>query len=155
MANLPQADSDHDWQWTTERRLKSEVGVHQGVIDDVLAEMRRQEWIANDVFSVHLALEEALINAIKHGNQLDADKEVQFVCKIAPDRLWLSVIDEGDGFDPEEVPDPTVDERLEVPSGRGIMLMRSFMSMVEYNDRGNHVVMEKRPSSAKPQAGGD
>jgi serine/threonine-protein kinase RsbW len=54
------------------------------------------------------------------------------------------VEDEGDGFDPAQVPDCTLEERLDVPSGRGVMLMRSFMTRIEYNAKGNAVVLEKR-----------
>ena len=59
---------------------------------------------------------------------------------------------EGDGFDPSEVPDPTLEENLELPSGRGLMLMRTFMGRVEFNDKGNRVLMEKVKGSG---AGGD
>ena len=63
---------------------------------------------------------------------------------MSPERLWIQIRDEGAGFNPEEVPDPTDPDHLEIPSGRGIMLMRAFMTRVEYNDLGNCVVMEKQ-----------
>jgi serine/threonine-protein kinase RsbW len=95
------------------------------------------------VFCVQLAMEEALVNAIKHGNREDATKQVRVHCALSAERIRIEISDEGPGFDPTAVPDPTDDSRLEVPCGRGLLLMRSFMSLVEFNAAGNCVVMEK------------
>jgi serine/threonine-protein kinase RsbW len=73
---------------------------------------------------------------------------VHIACKLSPQRIWFEITDEGPGFDPADVPDPTNDDNLDYPSGRGIMLMRSFMCRVEYNASGNCVVMEKHRSRA-------
>jgi serine/threonine-protein kinase RsbW len=96
-----------------------------------------------DVFSIKLALEEALINAIKHGNQMDRAKKVRIVYQLNADRFDIHVSDEGPGFDPGDVPDPTAFENLERPCGRGLMLMRHYMTEVAFNDRGNGVIMSK------------
>jgi serine/threonine-protein kinase RsbW len=96
-----------------------------------------------DVFSIKLALEEALINAIKHGNQMDRAKRVHVTYRLLPGRFEVAVTDEGPGFDPGAVPDCTAPENLERPSGRGLMLMRHYMTQVAYNDRGNGVIMHK------------
>lgn len=96
-----------------------------------------------DLFSIKLALEEALVNAIKHGNQYDRNKKVEISYAVLADRFEIHITDEGDGFDPEEVPDPTAIENLERPCGRGLMLMKYYMSEVNYNDRGNSVTMAK------------
>jgi serine/threonine-protein kinase RsbW len=105
---------------------------------------------AHDIFSIKLALEEALINAIKHGNQMDRTKTVRVFYRVLPDRFEVHVTDEGAGFDPADVPDPTAVENLERPCGRGLMLMRHYMSEVAFSGRGNCVVMSKllRPASA-------
>jgi len=96
-----------------------------------------------EIFSVRLALEEALVNAIKHGNQLDRSKSVRICYRFLPDRFDIQITDEGPGFDPNDVPDPTAVENLERPCGRGLMLMRHYMTRVDYNDRGNSVSMTK------------
>ena len=96
-----------------------------------------------DVFGVRLALEEALVNAIKHGNRMDPDKSVRIGCQVCDKQVRIEIEDQGSGFDVSDVPDPTEDENLEKPGGRGIMLMRSFMSTVEYNASGNRLVMTK------------
>ena len=97
----------------------------------------------HEVFSIKLALEEALINAIKHGNQMDRSKKVRVLYRVSGDRFEVRVHDEGPGFDPSDVPDPTAVENLERPCGRGLMLMRHYMTDVVYNQSGNCVAMSK------------
>lgn len=96
-----------------------------------------------DVFAIRLALEEALVNAIKHGNGMDPDKTVRVHYRITPDRFDVRIADEGPGFDPTAVPDPTEEEFIERPCGRGLLLIRGFMSSVEYHGCGNVVTMSK------------
>ena len=96
-----------------------------------------------DVFGVKLALEEALVNAIKHGNQMDRAKKVHVAYRLAPGHFEVHITDEGPGFDPGDVPDPTAAENLERPCGRGLMLMRHYMNEVAFNARGNSVRMSK------------
>ena len=127
-----------------EREIPSDFAVGKQLIDELLVELGKLDWMEPDVFAVHLAVEEALVNAIKHGNQNDEDKKVFFSVNATPSSVRIKIVDEGSGFDPGEVPDPTDDDNLEVPSGRGLMLMRSFMSSVVFNATGNEVVMEKR-----------
>jgi serine/threonine-protein kinase RsbW len=103
----------------------------------------------HDIFSIRLALEEALVNAIKHGNQSDPAKKVRISYRLLADRFEVAISDEGTGFNPEDVPDPTAAENLERPCGRGLMLMRHYMSEVRYNDRGNAVTMSKRFRNGK------
>jgi serine/threonine-protein kinase RsbW len=96
-----------------------------------------------DIFAIKLALEEALVNAIKHGNQMDRTKKVHVAYRVMPDRFDIRIADEGPGFDPEDVPDPTAPENLERPCGRGLLLMRHYMNHIEYVGAGNCVVMSK------------
>jgi serine/threonine-protein kinase RsbW len=118
----------------------AEARVVQERIEQVLLERQTAD---RDVFSIKLALEEALVNAIKHGNQFDRAKSVRVCFAVHADRFEVTITDEGTGFDPEDVPDPTAVENLERPCGRGLMLMRHYMTKVAYNDRGNSVVMCK------------
>jgi len=96
-----------------------------------------------DLFSIKLALEEAMVNAIKHGNQYDRNKKVEIAYQVTSERFIICITDEGGGFDPADVPDPTAVENLERPCGRGLMLMKHYMSEVDYNKRGNSVQMAK------------
>ena len=89
-------------------------------------------------------MEEALVNAIKHGNSGDSSKKIRVDYTVTDSEIWIRIEDEGEGFDPESVPDPTSPEFLERPCGRGLMLMRHYMSEIKYEGRGNCVVMRKR-----------
>ena len=141
------AMANEGWIWSADWRIPSRQGAGKAVEDEILDRMRAHAWCEHDVFAVHLSLEEALVNAIKHGNGLCDSKTVSVACRLSSDRLWVCITDEGTGFCLEEVPDPTDEENLERPCGRGIMLMRSFMSCVKYNDQGNCVEMEKHRAS--------
>lgn len=138
----------NNWSSQGELHLPSDAVAGKQAVDQLLRGLKALEWDENDMFGIHLAVEEALVNAIKHGNRYNGAKKVRFLYKLGRERVRIEVIDEGDGFDPTQVPDPTHDANLEVPSGRGLMLMRNFMSRVEYNDAGNHVVMEKTRNGA-------
>jgi len=96
------------------------------------------------VFGVKLAVEEAVINAIKHGNHNDKAKKVRVAFSVNDERAIIRVTDAGGGFRPEEIPDPTTDDHLECDHGRGIFLMRAYMDEVSFNEKGNEVVMVKR-----------
>lgn len=135
--------SESDWSWRKDVTFASETGAGKRILEEVLAQLEVHEYSPKDIFGVHMAFEEALVNAIKHGNRLDASKQVRVSCLLSKLRLRIEIEDEGPGFNPEAVPDPTAPENLELPCGRGLMLMRSFMSKVEYNKSGNCVVMEK------------
>ncbi len=95
------------------------------------------------IFAIKLAVEEALVNAIKHGNQMDPDKRVHVNFQITTERFDVRITDEGPGFNPDDVPDPTVDDNIERPCGRGLLLIRGFMTEVMYHGRGNVVTMSK------------
>jgi serine/threonine-protein kinase RsbW len=130
--------------WRRSVKLPSERGSSRQVTDELLEQLGQHGWPPDDIFAIHLAAEEALVNAVVHGNRLDPKKTVHVECEVSPDFVRLEVTDEGAGFDPGSVPDCTLEERLEAPSGRGVMLMRSFMSRIAYNAKGNSVVLEKR-----------
>lgn len=94
---------------------------------------------------IELALREALANAVIHGSQQDPAKKVEVRCFCQPDRGMLLVIeDEGSGFDPKEVPDPTKAERLFETHGRGLFLIRRTMDRVRFSQSGKRVTMVKR-----------
>lgn len=132
------------WKSVIDRSIPSDSSKGKAVIDELLAELSNLKWAENDLFGIHLAAEEALVNAIKHGNRNDRSKQVHVLFQLSEEAIHVEIADEGAGFDPEEVPDPTDEENLEVPSGRGLMLMRTFMNQVEFNEKGNKVVMEKQ-----------
>jgi serine/threonine-protein kinase RsbW len=117
----------------------------QGAIADLLKAQRFSE---REIFGIKLALEEALVNAIKHGNRLDRTKKVRVAYHIREEVFYVRIADEGAGFDPDEVPDPTDIENLERPCGRGLLLMRHYMNEVQFLAPGNVCVMWKRRNGA-------
>ena len=113
------------------------------VADALLEELQSNGFPEVAVFAVRLAVEEALNNAIRHGNGLDPEKTAELVYEVTKEQVDIRVRDEGPGFDYRQVPDPTLDENLDKPTGRGLMLMRAYMDVVEYNDKGNELHMVK------------
>ncbi len=96
-------------------------------------------------FAIRLAFEEAITNAFQHGHRgLDESTPVRVGYEVGPAEVRIWVEDRGPGFDADDVPDPTLDENLTNPSGRGLMLMKSYMTSVRYNQRGNRVEMTYR-----------
>ena len=129
-----------------EETIPNETGAGQKVQERIIAHIEELRFEDRDVFGIRLALEEAIVNAIKHGNQMDPSKTVRVSFRGDAQRVRIEIEDQGEGFHPEEVPDPTADENLERPCGRGIMLMRAFMTAITYNSRGNCVILEKARS---------
>ena len=140
---LPSNGAQNGHARPAELQICSDPAEAHRVQDEIEQALKEHEYTEKEIFSIKLALEEALVNAIKHGNGLDPQKEVQVACQISDEKVRIIIEDEGNGFRPQDVPDPTDDENLEKPCGRGIMLMRAFLSVVEYNERGNRVVLEK------------
>jgi serine/threonine-protein kinase RsbW len=135
--------SNEHWTWQCDQVIPSDAVVGRQLLDDVLRQLESQHWGHHDIFGVHLALDEALINAIYHGNAHDEKKRVRFACRVSPERIHVEITDEGPGFDPDALPDPTTPCRIGRPGGRGVLLMRAFMSRVEFCDHGSRVVLEK------------
>lgn len=122
------------------------------VEEAILAALDRHGYPEASRFAVRLALEEALINAFMHGHRgLPESETVDVAYEIGPDRVRISITDKGPGFKPEDVPDPTATENIELPSGRGLMLIRSFMSSVTHEQNGRRLNMTyDRPPADKP-----
>ena len=92
-------------------------------------------------FNLRTALAEALANAIAYGNHHDAAKLVRVRVEVLPDAVRIHVTDDGDGFDPARVPDPTVPENLERENGRGLFVLRHLVDSVSFNDKGNDLCL--------------
>jgi len=93
-------------------------------------------------FALRLTIEEAVNNAFKHGHRdLGPEADVRLAWEVSPEKITIVVEDQGPGFDPEALPDPTAEENIEKPTGRGLLLIRAYMSSVEFNEDGNRVTM--------------
>jgi serine/threonine-protein kinase RsbW len=130
----------HAWR---RRTLHRPDEIH-AAIDRVLDAALAAGFSAREGFGVRMALEEALVNAIKHGHHGDPTKRVRLRYCLKGDWLLVEIEDEGSGFDPHQVADPSAPENWERPSGRGLLLIRHYMTWVRYNDAGNCVTLCKR-----------
>jgi serine/threonine-protein kinase RsbW len=116
----------------------------------IMSELKRCGYDDDTIFAIKLAFEEAVTNAVKHGNCNDRSKQVHLRYYVDPQRVVFMVRDEGCGFRPQDVPDPTADENLERPSGRGLMLMQSYMTKVRYGENGREVwLLKENPGRTK------
>ena len=132
---------------TTELSLPSQIET-VATAAAAVAEFISRSGISDDAaFGIDMAVREAVTNAVLHGNRQDDNKTVEIVLKSSPDAVEISVHDQGPGFNPEDVPDPTAKENIMKASGRGIFFMRTFMDEVDWLIRpegGTTVRMLKR-----------
>lgn len=136
----PDTDSAYPW---IEKTLPTQLEAIRDAEGDVMDRLDQLGYDEDHQFAIRLAFEEALVNAMKHGNGMDPSRQVVLGYRVSPECIQIHVRDEGTGFDPCCVPDPTTDENLQRPCGRGIMLMRSYMDTVKYDCRGREVQMIK------------
>ena len=118
------------------------------VCKPVLAELEANNFSQEDSFAVHLAIEEAFLNAVRHGNKMDPAKKIKIDYLIDADKVEISMTDDGSGFNPKAVPDPRCGENLYKAGGRGLFLIESYMDVVEFNEHGNTVRMIKYKQKA-------
>ena len=96
-------------------------------------------------FAIRLAMEETLANAMNHGNGGDSSKSIIVEFELAPGFFRAAIEDQGPGFNPDSVPDPTAEENLTIASGRGLTLMKAFMTEVIVVPPGNRIEMTYAP----------
>jgi serine/threonine-protein kinase RsbW len=123
---------------------------------ELLDDARACGFSDDGVFAIHLSLEEALGNAVKHGNRNDDTRSVKVDCTVSLEKFEISITDEGSGFDAVSLPDCRSPENLYKCGGRGVLLMQSYMDLVEFNCPGNCVHMIKyRSKGESDEAGND
>ncbi|QOJ00329.1 MAG: ATP-binding protein [Phycisphaeraceae bacterium] len=122
--------------------LGNDPTLSEAVQNAVVEAMDRHGYGKASRFAVRLALAEAIANAFHHGHRgLPAGTTIGVEYRVNGSTVWIAVEDQGPGFDPAKVPDPTLDENLEQPSGRGLMLIRAYMTRVAHAGRGNRLEM--------------
>jgi serine/threonine-protein kinase RsbW len=143
---VPQEDGAKAWS----RHSVHSVADIARVIEVITGAMTGAGYPEKEIFRVHLALEEAIVNAHKHGHQGDWEKPVAIRYFMSVEGMVAEVEDQGPGFDPAQVPDPLDPENLERTSGRGLLLMRSSLSGVCHNERGNTICLCKHRNTPPP-----
>ena len=137
--------------------LESRPSALEGICQQILSTLKAFSFSEDDVFGVHLALEEAFLNAVKHGNGMDDSKKVEVEFERNGRQFRVRVRDQGAGFDWDHTSDPRAEENISRSTGRGIFFMKHFadqVSFVRLPGRGTEVLLEKRlePASRGGQA---
>src|SRR4051794_8144410 len=129
--------------------IESFLANQRDIQKQIMDAVEGNHYYPDNIFAIKISLEEALINAIKHGNKLDPKKKVHIEARVSPQETEIIIEDEGPGFMRCDVPDPTAEENLLKCSGRGILLMETYMDQVEFSDSGRRVKMIKRNTPPK------
>lgn len=131
-----------------EFELPSDISLMNGVLHYITERVAALGVIKPDASNLFIALDEAFVNAVKHGNRHDHQKLVRITADLSTKEARFTIEDEGEGFNVGEIPDPRDPENLFKTSGRGVLLIYNIMDEVEYNDRGNRLTMVKRPENS-------
>lgn len=142
-SDLAAAASNRSFE--TRLEIPSHVGFITPTVERIVRKLRKSQGIPGKESEVRTALYEAIANAVTHGNHENAKKTVRVCCRYdAAQCVSIVVSDEGQGFDPKTVPDPTRPENLESEHGRGIFLMKAYMDEVHYEKGGTEVHLVKK-----------
>lgn len=110
------------------------------LIEEIINRASDAGFSSSSTYAIRLALVEGITNAFEHGHEtVQNDPPIRVEYRITPEVVEVAIEDQGPGFEPEKLPDPTLEENLSNPRGRGVMLMRAYMSEVVYNEIGNRV----------------
>ena len=128
-----------------EFELPSDLSLMNGVLEYLQERVSKLGLIKPERSNLFVALDEAFVNAVKHGNKNDPKKLLRITAELSPKEACFTVEDEGEGFNVGDIPDPCDPANLFRTSGRGVLLIYNIMDEVEYNAQGNRVKMVKRP----------
>jgi anti-sigma regulatory factor (Ser/Thr protein kinase)/CheY-like chemotaxis protein len=131
-----------------EFELPSDLSLMNGVLHYLIERVAGLGIIQPERSNLFIALDEAFVNAVKHGNKNDPTKLVRITADLSTNEARFQIEDEGEGFDPSSIPDPLDPANLFKASGRGVLLIYNIMDEVKYNERGNRLTMVKRPDKS-------
>ncbi|HEY0004659.1 MAG TPA: ATP-binding protein [Pyrinomonadaceae bacterium] len=131
-----------------EFELPSDLSLMDGVLNYLIERVAKLGIIQPEKSNLFVALDEAFVNAVKHGNRSDLHKLVRITAELSASEARFTVEDEGEGFDVRAIPDPCDPANLFKSSGRGVLLIYNIMDEVQYNERGNRLTMVKRPEDS-------
>lgn len=123
--------------------IPSKLEAIQAFIGSFIKTLQAMSIDEGDLFAVRLSLEEALVNAMKHGNKMNAASTIGITAQLKKDTLELTIKDRGEGFDHQKLSDPTQKENIDKLSGRGVHLMKNLMDTVEFFDKGSGIRLVK------------
>jgi serine/threonine-protein kinase RsbW len=132
-----------------EFEFPSAISLMHSILDYLMKRVEKVGVVNAQNSNLFIALDEAFVNAIKHGNKFDANKIVRIAAEVSSKEARFTIEDEGEGFNVSEIPDPTNPENLFKASGRGVLFIHNIMDEVSYNSRGNRLTMIKRKENEK------
>ncbi len=134
-----------------EFEIPSVISVMHAILDYLIKRVEKIGVVNAESSNLFVALDEAFVNAVKHGNKFDAAKMVRISAEVSAVEARFTIEDEGEGFDVNGIPDPTDPENLFKISGRGVLIIHNVMDEVRYNERGNRLEMIKRIEAEKSE----
>jgi serine/threonine-protein kinase RsbW len=132
-----------------EFEVPSVISLMHDILDYLMKRVEKVGVVNPETSNLFVALDEAFVNAVKHGNKYDVQKLVRITADICPEEARFTIEDEGDGFNVTEIPDPLDPQNLFKTSGRGVLFIYNIMDEVKYNERGNRLTMVKRKNPSK------
>lgn len=127
-----------------EFEFPSAISLMHAILDYLMKRVEKVGVVNAENSNLFIALDEAFVNAVKHGNKFDANKIVRISAEVSTKEARFTIEDEGDGFDVDSIPDPRNPENLFKTSGRGVLIIHNVMDEVTYNERGNRLTMVKK-----------
>ncbi len=134
-----------------EFELPSVISLMHIVLEYLMKRVEKLGVCKPEQSNLFVALDEAFVNAVKHGNKFDVGKMIRVAAEVSPAEARFTIEDQGDGFDVNNIPDPLDPENLFKTSGRGVLFIYNIMDEVKYNDRGNRLTMVKKAPVDKKQ----
>ena len=130
-----------------EFELPSAISLMHIVLEYLMKRVEKLGVVKSEQSNLFVALDEAFVNAVKHGNKFDAKKLVRITAEVSAGEARFTIEDEGEGFDVNSIPDPLDPSNLFKTSGRGVLFIYNIMDEVKYNERGNRLTMIKKRST--------
>lgn len=146
---VDQKEIVQNWHEKIEFEIPSFISLMHTILDYLLRRVEKNGVVSSENSNLFVALDEAFVNAVKHGNKFDTRKLVRITAEVSNKEARFTVEDEGEGFDITAIPDPTDTENLFKTSGRGVLIIHNVMDEVRYNERGNRLEMIKKSESQK------
>jgi len=141
---VDQKEIVQNWREKIEFEVPGLISLMHSILDYLMKRVAKSGIVNLENSNLFIALDEAFVNAVKHGNKYDSAKLVRITAEVSTKEARFTIEDEGEGFNVAEIPDPTDTENLFKASGRGVLIIHNVMDEVRYNERGNRLEMVKK-----------
>ncbi len=149
---VDQKEIVQNWREKIEFEIPSVISLMHTILDYLMKRVEKNGVVSSSDSNLFVALDEAFVNAVKHGNKYDPNKFIRISAEVSSKEARFTVEDEGEGFNISEIPDPTDPENLFKTSGRGVLIIHNVMDEVHYNERGNRLEMVKKSQVRSPES---